>query len=72
MDAHGNTILEVDHIVEIQDGGAEFDLENLRTLCHDCHATKTCARRRWGPRRAGERVLWERNHAALPTLEAFL
>lgn len=63
---------EVDHIVEIQDGGAEFDLSNVRSLCHECHVTKTVARRRYGPQ-AAERVLLERNHPELlPPLEAFL
>ena len=35
--------LEVDHIVEIMDGGAEFDPANLQTLCGDCHKAKTKA-----------------------------
>ena len=61
---------EVDHIVEIQDGGAEFDLSNLRSLCHACHATKTAARRRWKDQSLVERVLRE---AADPhTLDAWI
>jgi 5-methylcytosine-specific restriction protein A len=28
---------EVDHIVPVQFGGAELELSNLRSLCHDCH-----------------------------------
>ena len=44
--ATGGARLEVDHIVEIRDGGPEFDLSNLRTLCHACHVTKTVARTR--------------------------
>ena len=43
----GAEATEVDHIVEIQDGGEEFDLSNLRSLCHACHVAKTNARRRW-------------------------
>lgn len=35
--------LEVDHILPIVEGGQEFDLNNLRTLCHDCHAQETAA-----------------------------
>lgn len=31
--------LEIDHIVRYADGGGH-DLDNLRTLCHDCHATR--------------------------------
>lgn len=33
----------VDHIVEIEDGGAVFELENLQSLCHACHEAKTAA-----------------------------
>ena len=29
--------LEVHHVVPIEDGGAEFDLDNLITLCSSCH-----------------------------------
>lgn len=32
---------EVDHIVPVSMGGDNFDLENLQTLCHECHARKT-------------------------------
>jgi len=31
----------VDHIVEIKDGGAKWDLENLQCLCRSCHNKKT-------------------------------
>ncbi len=31
----------VDHIKEINDGGARFDFENLKTLCHPCHNSKS-------------------------------
>ena len=33
----------VDHIVEIRDGGAPLDLENLQSLCRACHNQKTKA-----------------------------
>lgn len=32
---------EVDHIVAMEDGGEEFDPENLQTLCDVCHGQKT-------------------------------
>lgn len=31
----------VDHIKEINDGGAKYDFENLKTLCHTCHNIKS-------------------------------
>jgi 5-methylcytosine-specific restriction endonuclease McrA len=37
---------EVDHIRELQDGGGEFDWDNLQSLCHDCHLEKSNERRR--------------------------
>lgn len=38
-------VLYADHIVEIQDGGAEFDLTNGQALCPSCHTKKTHAAR---------------------------
>jgi 5-methylcytosine-specific restriction protein A len=35
----------VDHIKERKDGGADFDLENLQTLCGSHHTSKTIAER---------------------------
>lgn len=32
---------EVDHIIEIADGGSYWKPENLRTLCKKCHKKKT-------------------------------
>ncbi len=63
----GSGATEVDHIVEIQDGGPEFDLANLRSLCHGCHVKKTAARRRFGPGLMVERAL----HAKSEPLEVF-
>lgn len=40
--------VEVDHIREIQDGGGEFDWDNLQSLCHECHREKSGERRRVG------------------------
>ena len=37
--------LEVDHIIEIADGGAHDDPGNLATLCRDCHSAKTAEAR---------------------------
>ncbi len=31
----------VDHIVRIEAGGAALDLDNLQTLCKDCHDMKS-------------------------------
>lgn len=33
--------LEVDHIHAITNGGNQWDIGNLQTLCHKCHAEKT-------------------------------
>ena len=32
---------DVDHIIAISLGGMCYDLENVRTLCRDCHHIKT-------------------------------
>jgi len=32
---------EVDHIVEIKDGGSKLDIDNLQPLCKLCHSKKT-------------------------------
>ena len=32
---------EVHHIIEIADGGNEFDLDNTESLCRKCHLRKT-------------------------------
>ena len=34
---------QVDHIKPISDGGAEFDMDNLQSLCPSCHSKKTNA-----------------------------
>ena len=53
----GKGATEVDHIIEIQDGGAEFETTNLRSLCHKCHVRKTSFRRRYGPGPSVEQAL---------------
>lgn len=37
--------LECDHIIPISSGGAQFDKQNLQTLCLDCHRKKTARER---------------------------
>jgi 5-methylcytosine-specific restriction enzyme A len=34
-----------DHVIELQDGGAELDPRNVMLLCGSCHTTKTAAAR---------------------------
>lgn len=36
----------VDHIDEIEDGGAALDINNLQSLCHQCHNIKTAEKKR--------------------------
>lgn len=36
----------VDHIIELADGGPEFDLENTQTICREHHRLKTAESRR--------------------------
>lgn len=36
----------VDHVVEIKYGGRPLDMDNLKSLCHRCHAKKTKAEQR--------------------------
>ena len=31
----------VDHVKELKDGGDPWDVDNLQTLCKECHAKKT-------------------------------
>lgn len=33
--------MEVDHKIAITNGGDQWDLNNLQTLCHECHLKKT-------------------------------
>lgn len=42
----GQPANEVDHIREVADGGALYDLNNLQTLCHACHLRKSISRDR--------------------------
>lgn len=36
----------VDHKIEIKDGGAALDIENLTSICHHCHNKKTAQERK--------------------------
>lgn len=45
-------MLHVDHIRERSDGGAAYDLKNLRTLCRSCHSSKTLREAAWRRRDA--------------------
>lgn len=51
--ACGAKATEVDHIWEIADGGALYDLNNLQSLCFDCHKAKTLTMRRQRKHQAG-------------------
>lgn len=31
----------VDHVIEIEDGGEKYDIDNTRSLCRPCHKRKT-------------------------------
>jgi hypothetical protein len=42
---------EVDHVLELQDGGSHAD-ENLLSKCASCHRRKTRVLKRWRERRA--------------------
>ncbi len=42
----GKPAEEVEHIKEIWENGPEFDLDNLQSLCHECHVLKTNENRR--------------------------
>ncbi len=35
------TNLEADHIKEISDGGDQWNIDNIQTLCYKCHKEKT-------------------------------
>lgn len=41
----GGVRLFADHVVELKDGGAPFDLGNGQALCGACHSRKTLAAR---------------------------
>src|SRR4029077_15777408 len=44
----------VDHIVELEDGGAALDPSNLQSLCYSCHRSKTDAAAAARKGRAGQ------------------
>jgi 5-methylcytosine-specific restriction protein A len=47
--------VELDHIVELVDGGAPLDRDNVRFLCKSCHKKKTNQQKS----RRNEREYWE-------------
>ena len=51
--------LEVDHQTPVKDGGQEYDLSNLQTLCFTCHFAKTAAEMGYQPP-GPERLAWAR------------
>jgi hypothetical protein len=56
---------EVDHIVEMADGGSFHEWSNLRTLCEGCHLAKTNAMR---AKRAEKRNAEKRANEVLDTM----
>jgi 5-methylcytosine-specific restriction protein A len=52
--------IELDHIVELQDGGAPFDRSNVMFRCRSCHVRKTARKKadrqaaEWWAKRARE------------------
>lgn len=40
-----SAVEEVDHIIPIRQGGAEYDWNNLQSLCKSCHARKSAKER---------------------------
>jgi 5-methylcytosine-specific restriction protein A len=36
----------VDHVIELEDGGEPYDINNLQSLCHSCHNRKTIVERK--------------------------
>lgn len=41
-----NQATEVDHFKSLEDGGAPFDMANLRSVCRSCHSQKTTRKER--------------------------
>ncbi len=37
----GGIGVDVDHIIEVKDGGDFYDMDNLQLLCRRCHGRKT-------------------------------
>lgn len=60
--------LEVHHLRPTADGGAMFDIQNVRTLCRDCHFREHAPAKRAQRLAAmapGRRAWWERIGAAM-------
>ena len=48
-------VLEVDHVKPLDHGGEPYKLQNLATLCRECHFSKT-----WAERSTPEQVKWRK------------
>jgi 5-methylcytosine-specific restriction endonuclease McrA len=48
--------IDLDHIVELQDGGAKLDRANVLQRCRSCHVRKTALAKS----QRAEREYWER------------
>ena len=53
--------LEIDHILRIKDGGAEWETSNLQALCRSCHSEKTARENATNVPGSAEwrRAIWE-------------
>jgi 5-methylcytosine-specific restriction protein A len=60
----GGHATDVDHIVELADGGSFWKWENLRSLCHPCHKAKTRAMRKLRAERKKAVTMGERQYLA--------
>jgi len=42
----GKHYAEVDHIIPVEEGGGSCGLDNLQTLCHNCHVAKSALQKK--------------------------
>ena len=48
----GGGLWDADHIVAVKDGGGDCGLDNIRTLCIQCHKTNTSMqRKKWAKKK---------------------
>ena len=55
--------LEVDHKQAVQNGGDEWDFENLQALCRGCHLDKSRAELGMSTAHRAQLRAWERHRA---------